>query len=79
LVESWLRCEFSYSKLKALCISDLLNRYLAAAEGSSKLGDVAAAENYAQQGLEMDEVSIGSDNPLYKEGIERMRDIKAIT
>jgi hypothetical protein len=66
-----------YSDFAAICIADIFTRYLAAAEGSSKLGDVAAAKKYAQQGLEMDEVSIGLDNPLYKEGTERMRSIKA--
>lgn len=56
---------------------ELASMYLSAAEGCSQIGDVSAAKEYGRQGLLMDEESVGSDNPLYKGSVARMRKINA--
>lgn len=51
------------------------SRYLSAAESHLRLGDRVTAKGYSKRGLEMEEVCLGTDNPLYKESVARMRKI----
>ncbi len=43
------------------------SRYLSAAESHSQLGDLVTAKELAKLGLQMDEICLGTDNPLYSE------------
>ncbi|KAK3705107.1 hypothetical protein LTR37_013474 [Vermiconidia calcicola] len=54
---------------------ELATMYLSAAEGSLKVGDRKAAQRYSELGLEMDGVCLGTDSPLFKESLQRMRSI----
>ena len=46
---------------------------MAAAEGSVKIGDKDSAQRYAKLGVEMEEVCLGKDNPMYKESVQKIR------
>jgi hypothetical protein len=57
---------------------ELATMYLAAAEGSQQLGDVETAKKYARLGVEMEEMCLGTDNPMYKESVARARNIAGV-
>ena len=49
------------------------NRYLSAAESNFAIKEWKAAKECAKRGLEMEESCLGSDSPLLRESVARMK------